>query len=131
MFCFLKTALIHAFYAGVLPSFAECKQLAEFYCTYNQFTGAYSRVTTDRSVVPDIPAVTFCLLKTDLIRACPISPLADTSAADAVKQALPGCAVQANAALDASLAAAQHDLEQANADLLALRAASCDDISDY
>ena len=55
-FFFLKTDLIRAFYAGALPSFAECKQLVRFYCDNNQFTGAYSRVSTDRSgsVVPDI-----------------------------------------------------------------------------
>jgi hypothetical protein len=61
--------LIRAFYAGALPSFAECKQLRNFYCFKNQFTGAYSRVSTDRIVVPDIPAVVFFFLKTDSIRA--------------------------------------------------------------
>jgi hypothetical protein len=61
--------LIRAFYAGVLPSFAECKQLTEFICDDNQFTGAYSRVSMDRIVVPDIPTVVFFSLKTDLIRA--------------------------------------------------------------
>jgi hypothetical protein len=70
VFFFLKTDLIRACYAGALPSFAECKQLTNFKCYENQFTGAYSRVSTDRSVVPDIPAVVFCLLKTDWIRAC-------------------------------------------------------------
>ena len=47
MFCFLKTDWIRAFYAGALPSFAECKQLTRFACFENQFTGAYSRVSTD------------------------------------------------------------------------------------
>jgi hypothetical protein len=70
VFCFLKTDLIRAFYAGALPSFAECKQLFRFNCDNNQFSGAYSRVSMDRSVVPDIPAVVFFFLKTDLIRAC-------------------------------------------------------------
>ena len=50
VFCFLKTDMIRAFYAGALPSFTECKKLANFYCHENQFTGAYSRVSTDRSV---------------------------------------------------------------------------------
>ena len=59
VFFFLKTDLIRAFHAGALPSFAECKQLTVFMCNNNQFSGAYSRVSTDRSVVPDIPAVTF------------------------------------------------------------------------
>ena len=40
VFCFLKTDLIRAFYAGALPSFAECKQLAYFQCNENQFSGA-------------------------------------------------------------------------------------------
>ena len=39
-FFFLKTDLIRAFYAGALPSFAECKQLRWFWCFNNQFTGA-------------------------------------------------------------------------------------------
>ena len=50
-FFFLKTDLIRAFYTGALPSFAECKQLRMFKCYKNQFSGAYSRVSTDRSVV--------------------------------------------------------------------------------
>jgi hypothetical protein len=62
-FFFLKTDLIRAFYAGALPSFAECKELTEFYCDRNQFTGGYSRVSTDRIVVPDIPTVVFFFLK--------------------------------------------------------------------
>jgi hypothetical protein len=40
VFCLLNTDLIRAFYAGALPSFAECKQLTLFYCFRNQFTGA-------------------------------------------------------------------------------------------
>ena len=43
MFCFLKTDLIRAFYAGALPSFAECKQLSDFNCGENQFTGTQVR----------------------------------------------------------------------------------------
>ena len=31
-----------AFYAGMLPSFAECKQLMDFDCDDNQFAGVYS-----------------------------------------------------------------------------------------
>jgi hypothetical protein len=50
VFCLLKTDLIRAFYAGALPSFAECKQLTEFLCEENQFAGGYSRVSTDRRV---------------------------------------------------------------------------------
>jgi hypothetical protein len=50
VFCLLKTDLIHIFYAGVLPLFTECKQLTDFSCHENQFTGAYSRVSMDRSV---------------------------------------------------------------------------------
>ena len=38
-FFFLKTDLIRAFYAGALPSFAECKQLTQLDCENNQFTG--------------------------------------------------------------------------------------------
>ena len=41
-FC-LKTDLIRAFYAGVLPSFAECKELTQFFCGGNQFTGTQVR----------------------------------------------------------------------------------------
>ena len=40
VFFFLKTDLIRAFYAGTLPSFAECKQLSWFWCQNNQFSGA-------------------------------------------------------------------------------------------
>jgi hypothetical protein len=40
VFCFLKTDWIRAFYAGALPSFAECNELAIFACNNNQFTGA-------------------------------------------------------------------------------------------
>ena len=70
VFFFLKTDLIRAFYAGTLPSLAECKQLTTFYCHDNRFTGAYSRVSTDRiSVVPVLRTVVFFFLKTDLIRA--------------------------------------------------------------
>ena len=69
VFFFLKTDLIRAFYAGALPSFAECKQLTNFSCASNQFTGAYSRVSTNRIVVPVLQTVVFCLLKSDLIRA--------------------------------------------------------------
>ena len=54
---------------GPLPSFASCLALEQFYCFNNQFTGAYSRVSTDRSVVPVLQTVVFCLLKTDWIRA--------------------------------------------------------------
>ena len=63
-------------YAGMLPSFAECKQLVNFYCYENQFAGACSRVSTDRreevscrSVVPVLQTVVLFFLKTDLIRA--------------------------------------------------------------
>ena len=38
VFFFLKTDLIRAFYAGALPSFAECKQLTTFDCGGNQFS---------------------------------------------------------------------------------------------
>ena len=69
MFCFLKTDLIRACYAGALPSFAECKQLTNLSCRDNQFTGAYSRVSTDRIVVPVLQTVVFFFLKTDLILA--------------------------------------------------------------
>jgi hypothetical protein len=72
VFFFLKTDLIRAFYAGALPSFAECKRLAFFECQRNEFTGGYSRVSMDGSVevsYPVLPTVVFCLLKTDLIRA--------------------------------------------------------------
>jgi hypothetical protein len=55
VFCFLKTDLIRAFYAGALPSFAGCKQLAVFFCRDNQFTGVYSRVSTDRHVDVCVP----------------------------------------------------------------------------
>ena len=40
VFCLLKNDSIRAFYAGALPSFAECKQLKEFWCYNNQFSGA-------------------------------------------------------------------------------------------
>ena len=43
MFFFLKTDLIRAFYAGALPSFAECKQLQDFDCSWNEFTGTQVR----------------------------------------------------------------------------------------
>jgi hypothetical protein len=39
VFFFLKTDLIRTFYAGALPSFAECRQLEEFYCYNNHFNG--------------------------------------------------------------------------------------------
>ena len=55
VFFFLKTDLIRAFYAGALPSFAECKQLRKFWCDSNQFTGElidWRVFSTDRSVVP-------------------------------------------------------------------------------
>ena len=42
-FFFLKTDLIRACYAGALPSFAECKQLAYFDCGQNKFTGTQVR----------------------------------------------------------------------------------------
>ena len=41
---FLKTDWIRAFYAGALPSFAECKQLKYFKCSVgNKFTGTQVR----------------------------------------------------------------------------------------
>ena len=55
VFCFLNTDLIRAFYAGALPSFATCIALTSFLCYNNQFTGAYSRVSTDRSVEVSYP----------------------------------------------------------------------------
>jgi hypothetical protein len=67
VFCLLNSDLIRACYAGALPSFAECKQLTTFYCEHNQFTGAYSRVSTDRIVVPVLQTVVFCLLNSDSI----------------------------------------------------------------
>ena len=69
-FFFLKTDWIRAFYAGALPSFAECNQLIYLNCYGNEFTGVYSCVSTDRSVIPVLQTVVFCFLKTDLIRAC-------------------------------------------------------------
>ena len=60
VFCFLKTDLIRACYAGALPSFATCIALEDFQCWNNQFTGAYSRVSTDRSVAT-------CIVLTDFV----------------------------------------------------------------
>ena len=65
-FCFLKPDWIRAFHAGALPSFATCIALTQFECSHNQFTGAYSRVSTDRSVVvsyPTYPPLRSCFSK--------------------------------------------------------------------
>ena len=59
-FYFLKTDLIRAFYAGALPSFAECKKLTGFYCISNQFSGAYVFQQIGVSYPTHTPPVVFC-----------------------------------------------------------------------